>query len=114
MIRQISIKKLCLAGLVIVSTDSNLGFTQSVNIADEYTVDLYETYCISCHGSDDFNAPVAFQKDQWEKRIEAGMESLVNNAVTGFESMPAQGGCMECTYEDLEDIISYMTSSKSE
>lgn len=115
MFKKTSIKKLGLACLVFGSFVAvNVGFTQSVNSDDEYTIELYETYCLGCHGVEGINAPVAFLEDQWEKRLKAGMEVLVNNAVNGFESMPAQGGCMECTYEDLENIISYMSSSKKD
>jgi cytochrome c5 len=92
----------------------NTGFAGSADSSDEYTIELYETYCLSCHGVEGVSAPIAFQENQWKQRLKAGMETLVNNAVTGLESMPAQGGCMECTYEDLEDIISYMSSSKKD
>lgn len=113
MFKQTSIEKLSLRYLAAWSAAIiYIGFAQSASGSDEYTIELYETYCRGCHEVEGVNAPIAFQEDQWEKRLKSGMEALVNNAATGFGSMPAQGGCMECTYEDLEDLVSYMSSNK--
>jgi len=84
----------------------------SVSAADEYTVELYDTYCKACHSIAGAGAPVAFVKDDWDQRMKRGLETLVNNAVNGIGNMPAQGLCQECTYEDFEDLVIYMSTVK--
>lgn len=79
---------------------------------DEYTKELYENYCQACHIVQNGIAPKAFDVKAWEPRLKKGLVALVDNAITGKGNMPAQGGCQECTYEDFEDLIKYMSSEK--
>ena len=81
---------------------------------DEYTVELYETYCQACHSLEGTGAPLAFDPSKWEKVLSGGSEAAVNNAIKGAGNMPAQGGCMECAYEDFEDLLNYMSQAKPE
>lgn len=81
---------------------------------DEYVAELYETYCMACHSTEGTGAPIAFDASQWNVKLEQGLEPLVNNAITGIGNMPAQGGCMECAFEDFEDLVNYMTQAKPE
>lgn len=81
--------------------------------ADEYTAELYDLYCKSCHSVSGAGVPVAFKKNDWDKRLKKGFEKVVDNAINGIGNMPAQGLCQECTYEDFEDLISYMADPTS-
>lgn len=81
---------------------------------DEYVVELYDTYCSSCHSLEGTGAPIAFNPAQWNESLSQGQEQVVNNAITGIGNMPAQGGCMECAYEDFEDLVNYMSHPKVE
>ena len=83
-------------------------------LADDYVVELYDTYCSACHSNKGTGAPMAFAPEQWNTALAKGAEQLVNNAITGVGNMPAQGGCMECAYEDFEDLVNYMTSAKAQ
>ncbi len=87
--------------------------TARVFAADQYTVELYDTYCKSCHSVNGAGVPVAFKKNDWDKRLEKGIEKVVDNAVNGIGNMPAQGFCQECVYEDFEDLITYMADPKN-
>jgi len=79
---------------------------------DPYTVELYETYCVSCHSIAGANIPVAFDEEAWKNLIQTkGIEGLVNAAITGIGNMPAQGLCQECAYEDFEGLIAYMSKA---
>ncbi len=80
--------------------------------ADEYVVELYETYCLACHSIEGTGAPRAFNTEQWSALSQQKGDQMVNNAITGVGNMPAQGGCMECAYEDFEDLIDYMSKPK--
>jgi len=59
------------------------------------------------------NIPVSFNQEHWNKRLEKGMDALIDGAVNGIGNMPAQGLCQECTYEDFEDLINYMAQPKT-
>lgn len=79
---------------------------------DDYVLELYDTYCMACHSIEGTGAPISFDTNQWRGKLDEGIDPLVNNAITGVGNMPAQGGCMECSYEDFEDLINYMTQAK--
>ena len=76
--------------------------------ADEYIVELYQIYCQACHAQQGTGAPTAFDASQWTQ----GTDQLVNNAIKGVGNMPALGGCMECAYQDFEDLINYMSQAE--
>jgi len=90
-----------------------LSAVNSAIAADDYTVELYQTYCHACHTNAGANVPVAFDEKEWRARLKPGLESLVNNAINGKGNMPPQGSCMECTYEDFEDLINYMANASN-
>lgn len=81
---------------------------------DPYIVEIYETYCMACHATSAAGAPVAFDAKVWSKRLNKGIDKVVNSAISGSGNMPAQGGCMECSYEDFQDLVNYMASEKKE
>jgi len=81
--------------------------------ADEYTAELYDTYCKACHSVSGAGVPIAFNKADWDKRLEQGMDAVVDNAITGIGNMPAQGLCQECMYEDFEDLVNYMADPEN-
>ncbi len=101
----LSLRQFCVFFLI-------LSATVSASAADEYTVELYDTYCKACHRIAGAGAPVAFNKEDWDQRMKKGVETLVNNAVNGIGNMPAQGLCQECSYEDFEDLVTYMSTVK--
>jgi cytochrome c5 len=86
--------------------------TSSAFATNEYTVELYETYCKACHSVAGAGVPVAFKLSDWEKRIEKGFDKVVMSAINGVGNMPAQGSCQECVYEDFEDLVTYMSNVK--
>lgn len=97
---------LCLTGQLALTTSATAN-----DEVDEYTVELYELYCTACHAVAASGAPQAFTSD-WQDYLDKGMDTLVNNAITGIGNMPAMGTCGECAAEDLEDLIRYMAQEK--
>lgn len=85
---------------------------QPVSATEDYTVELYETYCSACHGVSGAGAPIAFDIEEWDERMRKGVDVVVNNAINGLGNMPAQGLCQECTYQDFEDLTRYMSMPK--
>lgn len=81
----------------------------SVQAADDYIKELYELNCKVCHELKSSDAPLSFDKKEWEKKIKkTGIPQLVENAITGIGNMPPMGTCMECGPEEFEDLIKYM------
>lgn len=88
-----------------------LGLTQVAKATDDYTVELYEIYCQVCHSAKVAGAPKSFSSE-WKARNKKGMKTLVNNSINGYKNMPPMGTCAECTPEDMENLIIYMSKEK--
>ena len=70
----------------------------------------YERSCQACHSSRASTAPlVAFAPD-WQARLPQGMPTLVNHARDGFKGMPARGYCNDCSDQELEALIVFMST----
>lgn len=80
--------------------------------ADDYTKELYELYCQSCHGVKGSGAPQAFNPKSWKPVLKKGMEKTVNSAIAGTGNMPAMGTCSECGTTELENLIHYMSNKE--
>lgn len=48
--------------------------------------------CAACHQAGVLEAPKIGAKEDWEARMEAGLDMLVSNAINGLNAMPARGG----------------------
>jgi len=76
----------------------------------------YSTSCSVCHGSGVAGAPKLSDKDDWGKRLEQGMNTLVKHAITGFVGkkgvMPPKGGNMSLTDTDVKNAVQYMLEAQ--
>jgi cytochrome c5 len=82
--------------------------TQVVTL-DARRQDIYDTNCAVCHGMEGTGAPQSGKLSDWQERSGKGMEAMLNNAMDGFQAMPAMGGCFDCTEEDFRPLITFMT-----
>ena len=72
---------------------------------------LYWQSCASCHSSGRAGAPVAFNSEAWLARQES--KSLWFERVRdGYRGMPARGMCSDCTDEELNQLIIYISSDQ--
>lgn len=74
--------------------------------------DVYDTNCVVCHGMAGSGAPQTGVIADWQERSQGGMETMLNNAMDGYQAMPAMGGCFDCTEEDFRPLITFMTGGK--
>lgn len=88
-----------------------LVLTQTAKADDEYTVELYDIYCHACHAAKIAGVPQAFSSE-WKPRLKKGIKTLVTHAISGYKNMPPMGTCAECTPEDIENLIVYMSKEK--
>ncbi len=70
--------------------------------------DVYGTYCVACHGSGAMGAPKLGNADDWAPRKKQGFDTLLDHAINGFKAMPAKGGCMDCSDDEIKVAIEHM------
>jgi len=66
--------------------------------------------CSNCHGSGVMGAPKVGDTAAWAPRISKGTPTLHNHAIKGYNSMPARGGCPDCSDAELSSAVDYMVS----
>ena len=73
---------------------------------------IYSKSCAVCHDHGVAGAPKTGEKDIWADRIVAGMEVVVERAIKGYTGengvMPAKGGNMSLSDEDVTAAVHYM------
>lgn len=72
---------------------------------------IYNNVCAACHQTGAGGAPMP-TRDAWSPRIAQGLDTLVKHAVEGFQGnagvMPAKGGRLDLTDEQVEVTVEYM------
>ena len=75
----------------------------------------YDSVCFVCHAAGVAGAPKFGDKAAWAPRIAKGMDTLVNNAINGFQGsagmMPPKGGNMSLSDEEVSAAVSYMVEN---
>lgn len=72
---------------------------------------VYKSYCVSCHAEKpiiDLHAPRVGHPEDWIWVRKLGMDQAVKLAFKGYNTMPARGGCFECSDEEIKAAIVYM------
>jgi cytochrome c5 len=70
---------------------------------------IYNQACASCHESGAAGAPM-LQASDWTDRLPKGRETLVSHAINGFNAMPAKGGRMDLSDEQVAASVDYMVA----
>ena len=70
--------------------------------------DVYNSVCMSCHMSGAAGAPITGKADQWDERLAKGNDTLYSNAINGIGIMPAKGGLMSLSDEEVRLAVDYM------
>lgn len=70
--------------------------------------DIYNSVCMSCHMSGAAGAPITGKPDQWSERLAKGNDTLYSNAINGIGVMPAKGGLMSLTDDEVKSAVDYM------
>ena len=69
---------------------------------------VYQTACAACHGSGLMGAPKFGDAGSWSPRVANGMDTVYSNAINGFNAMPAKGGCVACSDDEIKAAVDYM------
>lgn len=73
--------------------------------------EIYNAACTTCHAIGVSGAPRLGNAEEWAPRIAAGSDSLFNNAWNGLNAMPAKGLCMDCSEDEIKEVIEYMVEN---
>lgn len=75
---------------------------------------VYNSACLACHGAGIGGAPVLGSADAWTDRIAQGIDVLKDHAINGYQGsagyMPAKGGRMDLSDEEVASAVDYMVS----
>lgn len=72
---------------------------------------VYQTACFACHGTGAAGAPRLANADEWGPRLEKGIDALYSNALNGFNAMPAKGGNMSLSDEEVNAAVDHLVAS---
>ena len=93
-------------------------FLKSVKGTKTEGQDIVKHYCALCHAENSLiqlGAPKIGSLTDWQPRLKQGMKKLFEHTSSGFNAMPARGGCFECNDEQLMlAIIALLPKKKSQ
>ena len=73
---------------------------------------IYNQYCVICHKAGVAGAPKKGDAKEWNTRLEAGMAVVTEHALKGYTGksgvMPAKGGFMQLTDEEVRQAVQYL------
>lgn len=72
---------------------------------------IYERSCKACHATPGTGAPLSGDSKAWAPRVAQGIDTLLDHTFNGFQAMPPMGACMDCTEEQFEQLIEFMSGT---
>jgi len=72
---------------------------------------VYNTACVTCHGTGLAGAPKYADQADWEPRLAQGIDVLYEHSLTGFQAMPAKGGFMHLPDDQIRLAVDYMVAA---
>ena len=73
---------------------------------------VVQAQCHKCHEAGVGGAPRIGDTAAWAPRLSHGLDALVRSAINGHGGMPARGGMINLTDDELRSAIRYMYSRK--
>ena len=95
-------------GKVCIEGDDCGSATTAVASGPREASDIYQTSCFGCHGTGALGAPKYGDAAVWSDRVAKGVDSLVSNAIAGFNAMPPRGTCAACSDDEIAETVQYM------
>ncbi|MBD3897895.1 cytochrome c5 family protein [Halomonas sp. ML-15] len=72
---------------------------------------VYGRVCAACHDSGAAGAPMMDDADAWAERLDQGIETLYEHAISGIGAMPARGGDSSLSDEEVMASTNYLIES---
>ena len=83
-------------------------YARSATPDNPETAEIYQRSCMACHGNGASDAPLTGDQTAWQPRMQKGMDTLLNNVVSGMGGMPPYGLCMDCNATEFQALITFM------
>ena len=72
--------------------------------------EVYNGACVACHGAGIAGAPKTGDKALWGPRIAQGVNVLYEHALKGFKGMPAKGGQVALSDDEVKAGVDYQVA----
>ena len=72
--------------------------------------EVYNGACVACHGAGIAGAPKTGDKALWAPRIAQGVATLYEHAIKGFKTMPAKGGQVALSDDEVKASVDYQVA----
>lgn len=93
----------------VTVSSSSLSSSSSEPSAGQIGKDIYDQHCATCHNGGVAGAPTLDEDNEWETRLGTkGIEVLYQNAINGYNGMPAKGACSSCDDVDIIAAVNHM------
>ena len=89
---------------------SALAYAQQAVPQDASVAAVYERSCRTCHSHEEAKAPLTGFAPHWRPRLAQGIPTLLAHVRDGFNGMPARGYCNDCSDQDYEALIRFMST----
>jgi cytochrome c5 len=74
---------------------------------------IYQSTCQACHSNGSSSIPQIGNKKEWKIRLAKGTDVLIQHAIQGFNAMPPNGTCFDCSETEIKGAVEYIvTKSK--
>ena len=81
----------------------------TLNVAAKTPEAIYQSHCAACHNMGVAGAPKRGDGEAWKPRLALGMDALVKSVTAGKGAMPPGGLCTDCSTEDYQAVIEFMS-----
>lgn len=70
---------------------------------------IYKKVCVICHQDGEMGAPRIGNRPGWLSRLARhGLDTFYARTINGFNNMPAFGGCVNCSDNDIKAAVNYL------
>ena len=91
-------------------TPAQISFAEEAMPTNENLAEKYDRSCRSCHSLVDAAAPLTGHNVAWKIRLDArDWDGLLASTRNGFNAMPINGYCNDCSDDDLIGLIEFMS-----
>lgn len=98
-------------GKVCVEGDDCGTATAAASSGPRSGEDIYNASCTACHATGALNAPKFGDAAAWADRSAKGMDTLIANAISGINAMPARGTCASCSDDEIAETVKYLVNN---
>lgn len=89
----------------VVAIEAPVGGTAVAAAIDGESI--YAQVCLACHLSGAAGAPIP-GTDAWAERVTKGLDTLTASAINGIGIMPAKGGRMDLSDDEIRAAVQHM------